>query len=101
MMDTLSNALSAMRAHTRKMLVHANNIANVQSEGYRPQTATIESSGQSGVTARVETSTDPNAGVSLEEETVGMMSSEKAIQANLAVLKTSDKTLGVLIDIVS
>ena len=33
--------------------------------------------------------------------TVGMTSSERAIQANLAILRASDKTLGVLVDIVS
>jgi flagellar basal body rod protein FlgG len=100
MLDSLYNALSAMRAHTRKTLVHANNLANVQTPGYRPQTVTMDSSPQGGVAARIGTAGNGD-GVDIAEEMLGMMSSERAVQANLAILRASDKTLGVLIDIVS
>lgn len=99
MMDVMNNAASAIRAHTRGLLVSAHNTANVLTEDYHPLANIVTSAPGGGVTSHIETREDVE-GVDLVEESLNSLASERAIEANLAVLKASEKTLGVLIDIV-
>jgi flagellar basal body rod protein FlgG len=97
MFPVLGSAASAVRAYSRGLLVSAHNIANSVTEDYHPLGVIYESTPTGGVAARVETREEID-GVDLAEETVQMISSQRAIEANLAVARASDKTLGILLD---
>lgn len=99
MLNAMHNAAAAMRAHTRGLMVSAQNTANALTDGYQSRTQILQEDSHGGVSGHVETRESLDA-VDLAQETVQQISSEKAIQANLEVLRTSDKMLGVLIDIV-
>ncbi|NQU44969.1 hypothetical protein HQ520_16915 [bacterium] len=100
MLDLFGNVSSAVRAQTRKAMVHAHNVANLQTENFRPQRATVMSGSAQSVETKIETSPEPQA-ADAATEMVGLMSSERAIEANMKVLRASDKVLGVLVDIVA
>jgi flagellar basal body rod protein FlgG len=97
MLDVLNTSFTGVRAQTRKFEAHAQNIANSTTSSYQPVDAVLQSSANGGVTAQLQTR-QGDAGVDIPEELVGMMSSERAIQANVAVMRSSDQTLGVLLD---
>jgi len=98
MLHIMGNSLSAVRAYSRGLLVTAHNVANVQTKDFKPLDTVYLSRPTGGVTAEVRRSEE--VGVDLAEETVNLISSQRAIQANIAVLRASDKTLGVLLDTV-
>lgn len=98
MFEALQNAMSSVRAQTRKAMVHAHNTSNFNTKGARPQRVEMQSRAGGGVEARVETSTEPR-GIDPARERAGLLSSERAIEANLKTIQSSDKMLGVVIDI--
>jgi flagellar basal-body rod protein FlgC len=98
MLDALNTSLSGVRAQTRKFEAHAQNIANSTTSSYLPVDAVLSADATGGVTAQIQ-QRQSDEGVDVPEELVGMMSSERAIQANVAVMRSSDQTLGVLLDI--
>ncbi|HNY29122.1 MAG TPA: flagellar basal body rod C-terminal domain-containing protein [Candidatus Sumerlaeota bacterium] len=98
MLGSLQNTLSAVRAHTRGLLVSANNLANQQTDDFEPSSTVYLSGAAGSVQASVASSGSHE--VDIPTEMVNMASSRRAIEANLAVIRTSDKTLGVLLDIV-
>lgn len=100
MLEIFNNSLAGIRVNTRKFEAHAQNIANVNTPGYQPVEAMTESSAAGGATVP-QNAIGARNGVDITEEAVGMMSSERAIQANLAVIRSSNKTLGVLLDTVA
>ena len=97
--NTINSAASAVRAHARSLLVSAHNTANVFTEDFHPQRNVLTENPGGGVSSRIETLEDVD-GVSLVEEATNQITSQRAIEANLAVIRNADKTLGVLIDIV-
>jgi flagellar hook protein FlgE len=99
MLDILGKAASSVRAHTRGAMVSANNVANAASESYEPAEAVMLSSPDGGVEAQVRPSGESE--VDLAKEMQNMESSQRAIEANIAVIRTSDKTLGVLLNVVA
>ncbi len=100
MLNTINNASSAIRAHSRSLLVSAHNTANVFTDDFQPQRNVLTENPGGGVSSRVETVENVD-GVSLVEEAINQQTSQRAIEANLAVIRTADKTLGILIDIIS
>lgn len=100
MFNLFGNSMSAVRAYTRGLMVSAHNVANAETENFKPQRATYSSAPGGGVVVDVQTAQEA-PGTDLSEEAVNMISSERAIEANLAVMRHSDKTLGVLIDTVA
>ena len=104
MLPLVASPLSAIRAFTRGLMVSANNVANSQTSDFRPSDTVYLSQEGGGVraeiTQRSETTDGPHNGVDLVEETVKQISDHQAIKANMAVLRASDKPLGVLLDTV-
>ena len=98
MLDALASAMSSVRAHTRGLLVTAHNVANAPREDFEPAEAVFLANAAGGVSAEVRASGASE--VDLAEEAANMLSSQRAIEANIAVMRTSDKTLGVLLDVV-
>ncbi len=99
MFQAIDNATSAVRAFTRGMVVSAHNIANLNTEDFHPQEARYSERAGGGVEVHIDTLREVE-GVDLVKEEVDLLTAEKAIRANLEVIRASDKTLGVLLDTV-
>jgi flagellar basal body rod protein FlgG len=107
-------ALSALRAFGEKLGVTANNIANVNTNGFKKSRADLEEATSSGVNlsiSRVETPGAPllpdrntgkpveSSNVSAEEEMVNLITTKQAYTANLKIIKAEEETLGTLLDV--
>jgi flagellar basal-body rod protein FlgC len=114
MMDGISSTLSSLQAHERKMNVNANNIANVNTNGFKRDRAVMEegSGGDVRVSIRKDMSTAPEdplapeapglekelSNVDLADELTGMIPTEIGYKANLKTIRTRDEMLGTLLD---
>jgi flagellar hook protein FlgE len=114
MMNAIYSSLSALRAFGDKLGVTSNNIANVNTDGFKKSRAILEESSPSGVNvsiSRVETPGAPlppdrdtgktreSSNVAPEEETVDSVVTQQAYTANLKMVKAEEETLGTLLDI--
>ncbi len=100
--------ISAMDALGSAYQVTANNVANVNTDGFQASRANLES-GPEGDGVRVSsitTDTTPGAmfegretsNVDTASEMVGMITTENAYAANAAVIHAGDQTTGYLLD---
>ena len=114
MISALSSTVSALRAFVTKLGVTADNIANVNTDGFKKSRATLHEGQNGGV--RVEISRDNSPGfrydvfendevveketsnVDLAEEIPDLMMAKRAYQANLKTLEIQDEMLGSLLD---
>jgi flagellar hook protein FlgE len=92
-----SISLSGMNAAQTQLNASANNIANLNTDGFSRQEVTLTAQPQGGVTASVGTASQP--GESLVTDVVAQLQAKNAFLANLAVFKTQDKMAGALLDI--
>lgn len=110
------NTLSAINAFRKKMNVTANNVANLQTDGFKKSRVTFSERKSGGVSANVEAVNTPglpkesirgdkiteteSSNVDLAEELPEMISTKAGYKANLKTLKTQDDLLGSLLDII-
>jgi flagellar basal-body rod protein FlgC len=115
MITNVSSNLSALRAYGTKMGVHADNVANVNTDGYKKNRALLKEGPNQSVGVDIQKMDTPGAvyeryeghesveketsNVDLAEEFTGMMTTQHAYSANLKVVKTQDEILGSLLDI--
>lgn len=114
MVSSLNSALSALNAFGKKMGVHANNIANVNSQDFSKSQAHLKEGPHNTVQVTV-TKTDessPNltpqnsgslthsSNVDLVEELPQTMLTKRFYQANAKTLSVVDDMLGSVIDII-
>ena len=115
MVPSVNTTLSALLAFGRKLGVHANNIANMNSEGFKKgravlkegvgQTVTVEmgpvdsSRHTVSETSRHQPQQTEPGDVELAGEIVGAMTSQRGYEANLTVLKTEEELSGTLLDL--
>ena len=114
MISAIYPALSALRAFGEKLGVTANNIANINTNGFKKSRADLEEASPSGVNVsihRVETPGAPlppdrdtgepeeSSNVSVEEEMVNLITTKQAYTANLKTIKAEEEILGTLFDI--
>jgi len=114
MTAVLNTALSALDAYGKKLDVAANNIANLNSDGFKKSRAIFEEADPSGVIVSISKVNTPGApipaedgagkpressNVDLAEEIVGLKTTKHGYQANLKVVKAEDEMLGSLFDI--
>lgn len=125
MTDAISAAQSALSSFSTSMAVTANNVANVNTDGYKSQEARLET-GPDGQGVRVsdivrddspggyrpETVSgynqagvyEPSAelvetsNVDLARQTVDMIQTSKAFEANVVTIRSQDQMLGTLLD---
>ncbi|MBI5893598.1 MAG: hypothetical protein HZB79_08115 [Deltaproteobacteria bacterium] len=91
---------SAFKAYTTGLSVTANNIANMDSEGFKPSEVKFQEGKTGGVTASIRK--DENAyEVDLSEEAVDLITTSSNFKANLKVLQTYDEVTESLLDIVA
>jgi flagellar basal-body rod protein FlgC len=114
MISALNGTISALRAFVTKLGVSADNIANINTDGFKRNRATLHEDYNGGV--RVELSKDESPGlrydviedgekveketsnVNLNEEIPDLMLTRRAYQANLKTIETQDEMLGSLLD---
>lgn len=116
MSQAINAALSALGAFGTKLNVAANNIANVNTDGFKKSRAILQNTEPGGVTVsinRVDTpgwplspedstaETRESSNVELEEEIVNLTTTKQAYEANLKTIKTEDQMLGTLFDILA
>jgi flagellar basal-body rod protein FlgC len=114
MISALNGTLSALTAFVTKLGATADNIANVNTDGFKRNRAVLHEDDNGGV--RVELSKDQSPGlrydviedgkkveketsnVDLAEEIPDLMLTKRAYQANLKTIETQDEMLGSLLD---
>jgi flagellar basal-body rod protein FlgC len=111
----MNAALSALGAYEKKLGVAANNIANVNTDGFKKSRAVLQEADPSGVIvtiSRVDTPGSPipadgtgeireSSNVDLAEEIVNLHTTKYGFEANLKTLKAEDEMLGSLFDILA
>ena len=116
MIANVSNNLSALRAYGTQMGVIADNVANVNTDGFKKNRAVLREGPNQSVEADIQKVGTPGAvytasdgrqsvekemsNVNLAEEMPAMMTTQHAYSANLKVVQTQDEILGSLLDII-
>jgi flagellar basal-body rod protein FlgC len=115
MISSVNSVISALQAYKSKMRVTANNIANVNTDEFKKDRATLREDTNGGVQVNVQRVNTPgirykafegdrlveieSSNVNLEEEIPEMMITQRTYEANLKVLQTQNKMLGSVLDI--
>ena len=107
-------ALSGIQAGGRLLGASTHNIANAQTDNFKRTQTTLEESSAGGVIVslsrdnrpgpQLPTGDDPftfrqGSNVDLEEELIHTLEATSIIEANLASIRTQDKVLGSLLDV--
>ena len=116
MIPSVNSAISALQAYKSKLRVTANNIANVNTDGFKKSRATLKEGTSGGVQVNINRVNAPglrykafegdqliekeSSNVILEEEIPQMMVTQRTYEANLKVLQTQNKMLGSVLDII-
>ena len=98
----ISSNVSAIGANQIFMNNNANNIANVNSDGFRPSNTTLQSSSGASVTANTNLSYDNGSKRSqtdLSKEIPDQIVIANSVGANVTAIKTQDEMFGSLLDI--
>ena len=96
----ISSNISSIQAHQTMMNTNANNVANVNTDGFVPSDTRM-SSDASSVTANTRQADDNGSLKSqtdLAKELPDQMIVEDVTAANVAAIKTKDEMLGTLLD---
>ncbi|MBI1388355.1 MAG: hypothetical protein GC154_07900 [bacterium] len=104
-MDILSIGLSGLNASRNQALTASNNLANLNTPGYRAQRA---NGGVSQTPGPMIPSGDASRGdeyvegsnVDIAEEAVNLNQAVNSTRANAAVVRTGDQMLGTAIDLI-
>lgn len=99
-MDGMGIALSGMRSAQTRVGVSAHNVANLLTEGFRPQRAvqTSVASGGSQATVATASSAEP---VRLEQEIIDQIVAKTQFKASARVLEVGLDLKGSLLDILA
>ena len=90
---------SGLQAAQLRLDASANNVANMNTPGYRREVVVQQEAADSaGVQASLQREQDAK-GVALEQEAVEQMSATYAFKANLQTIKTQVEMMGSLLDV--
>ena len=114
MISPMDSGLSALSAYSVKMRVTANNVANVNTDGYKKSRTTMQEGPLGGVVPEVDRVDTPGmpkqisedgiirevetSNVDLAEEITDTMPTRTAYQANLKTIQATDEMIGSLLD---
>jgi flagellar hook protein FlgE len=116
MVQINNTTLSALRAFERKFQVTANNIANVNTDGFKRSRVLLKDNYPAGVEAVINRVDTPgflrsaedgspemkeSSNVELEGELVGLVLTKRDYQANINVLKLEEETIGTVLDLIA
>jgi flagellar basal-body rod protein FlgC len=115
MISSINSNLSALVAFGKKMGVTSNNIANVNTDGFKKSRAVLNEGLNGEVKADIERIDTPGpihtviqdgvatekemSNVDLTEEIPEMLPTQRGYEANLKAIKTQDEMLGTLINL--
>ncbi len=115
MITNVSNNLLALRAYGTKMNAISDNVANVNTDGFKRNRVVLREGRNQSVKADVQKDNSPGApytatengqqvekemsNVNLTEEFPAMMTTQHAYNANLKAVQAQDEMLGSLLDI--
>lgn len=97
-MNSISNiASSALRAFSTSQQITANNVANLNTDGFKASRSTFQENGKAGgVTASASSTGDS---VDISREAVNLISNSQGFKANMNVLKAADEMSKQLLNI--
>jgi len=115
MISAVNSTVSALQAYNTQMQVRSNNVANVNTEGFKKSKASLKEGENGNVQVDVNQVNTPGhryqefeddkmveketSNVDLAEEFPQMMVTQHAYEANMKVLQTQDRMLGTTLDI--
>lgn len=115
MIDPVQQSLSALSAFRKSLDVTADNIANVNTDGFKKSRVTFSEQTPGGVSAQVQQINTPgipketiqgdklvdveSSNVDLADELTEMIPTQTAYTANLKTVSSSDEMIGALMDI--
>ena len=116
MISSLNISLSGLNAFQQQLSVAANNLANVNTDGFKQSQTVLESVNAQGVVAIskklelpgplvLEQSADgaslvEKSNVEVSQEMTTLITAQRAYQANLKASQVVDETVGSLLDVV-
>jgi flagellar basal-body rod protein FlgC len=116
MISGVYSAISALSAFGKRMGVIANNVANVDSDGFKKSRALMQEQEPGGVRVTISRVETPGprvmeetaegleerelSNVNLEEEIPNSLLTEKMFAANTKVVKTEEEMIGSVLDII-
>lgn len=116
MIAAIHNNITSLKAHSRKLGVTANNIANVYSEGFKKSRAILEAGPSGDVNLQIDQINSPGhrfyedidgqlierelSNVDLVEEIPQTMIAQRGYEANLKAIQVQDDMLGSVLDII-
>ena len=113
MTDAISSAQSALGALSSSMAVTANNVANMNTDRFKAQDVRLATGPQgqgvqvgnvvedasSGGSRQTDAGPVELSNVDLAQQAVDMIQTERAFEANAAVIRTEDALAGTLLDL--
>ena len=116
MISAIHNNITSLKAHSRKLGVTANNIANIYSEGFKKSRAILEAGASGDVHLQIDQINTPGhrffedvdgqlverelSNVDLVEEIPQTMIAQRGYEANLKAIQVQDDMLGSVLDII-
>ena len=91
-----SIASSALQAFSTSQQITANNVANLNTQGFKASRATFQANRSGGVTASASSTGDS---VDISREAVNLISNTQGFKANLNILKAADEMTKELLNI--
>lgn len=114
MIAALNSTVSALRAFVTKLGVTADNVANVNTDGFKKSRVSFQTEPNGGVQVEISKDNSPGfryaavengesvekeaSNVDLTEEIPDLMVTKRAYQANLKTIETQNEMLGSLLD---
>lgn len=98
----ITNNVSSIQTHQTMMNVNANNVANVNTDGFVPSSGAATESAQGSVSPTLSQATDNGSlqsQTSLSKELTDQVVIEDAVEANVTAIKTQEEMYGTLLDI--
>jgi flagellar basal-body rod protein FlgC len=92
-----NSAISGINAFSAGLSVTANNIANMQTNDFKPSNAVMNEDPNGGV--RVTLSQSQNTGVDPAQEMTEMMIEKMGVQANIKSMQTGNQVMKSLVDL--
>ena len=96
----ISNNVSSIQAHQTMLNVNANNVANVNTDGFRPSDTRM-SDDTNSVSANVRLADDNGSDKSqtdLAKELPDQIIAQDAVAVNVSAIRTRDEMMGTLLD---
>ena len=98
----ISSNVSSIQANQVFMNNNANNIANVNSDGFVPSDTQLSDTSNGSVSAKTRLATDngsPKSQTDLNKEIPDQVTISSSVEANVSAIKTQNEMFGSLLDI--